>query len=234
MEERRSKLREYLEALLIAVVFLQFANTFVVETFYIPSSSMEDTLLVGDHLFVNRFIYGAEGALAGFPLLPSRPLSRGDVVIFRSVEDRTTAVVKRCVGLPGDTVEIIAKQLYLNGQRVDESAYVVHKDAGEKGAPVQRRPLVQRRDNFGPYRVPPGHYFLMGDNRDFSHDSRFWPRPLPAHMVKGRALLIYWSNGGETPDGKGQTVGRWLLHLGKTLVGLPFNTRWGRTFRLIR
>jgi signal peptidase I len=127
----------------------------------------------------------------------------------------------------------VAKQLYLNGQRVDESAYVEHKDAGEQSLNSFARLEARRRDNFEPIRVPAGHYFCLGDNRDRSHDSRAWG-PLPAHMIKGRALIIYWSNGGQTPDGRGQSVGEWLAHFARTAFGFFQNTRWERTFRLIR
>ena len=120
--------REYLEALLIAAVFLGFTNTFVVKTFYIPSPSMENTLLVGDHLFVNRFIYGPAATRLERKLLPSRDVRRGDIVIFRSLENPEMDMVKRCVGLPGDTIEVRDKQLFVNGQRVDDSAFAIHRD----------------------------------------------------------------------------------------------------------
>src|SRR6476646_4969284 len=124
---KRSVLREYLEALLIAAIFLRFANTFVLQTFYIPSGSMEDTLLVGDHLFVNRFIYGQEPSGIA-KILPARAVHRGDIVIFRSPENPTIDVVKRCIGLPGDVIEVLDKQLYINGKAVKDRAYAVHKD----------------------------------------------------------------------------------------------------------
>lgn len=233
MEDTRSKFREYAEALLIAVIFLRFANTFVVQTFYIPSGSMEDTLLIGDHLFVNRFIYGQERSLAGSGFLPSRTVQRGDIVIFRSVEDPNVDLVKRCIGLPGDELHMEAKQLYLNGKRVADSTYALHKEAGAFATDPRARAYVQKRDNFTALTVPPGHYFCMGDNRDNSHDSRFWG-PLPAENVKGRALMIYWSNGGETPDGKWRGIVDTLAHLGKTALGFFSQTRWERTLRLIR
>lgn len=235
MDEGKGKVRETIEALLIAVIFLRFANTFVAQTFYIPSGSMEETLQVGDHLFVNRFIFGQEGFLGDNPLVPARPVKRGDVVVFRSVEDPTVDVVKRCVGLPGDEVRIEDKQLYLNGERVDDSAYAIHKLAGEQGgqSQLQIRAYVRRRDNFGPVEVPGGHYFCMGDNRDNSHDSRFWGF-LPAHLIKGRAFFVYWSYGGGTPDGKWRGWGPKLAQLGRTAAGFFTKTRWDRTFLLVR
>jgi signal peptidase I len=235
---QRSKAREYLEALLIAVIFLKFANTFLIQTFYIPSGSMKPTLLVGDHLFVNRFIYGPTATELERKLLPVRSVERGDVVIFRSVEDPTIDVVKRTVGVAGDEVQLVAKQLFLNGERVEDDAYAVHLEPGAQQLSGRERLEAIRRDYFGPFEVPPQHYFLLGDNRDNSHDSRFWG-PLPAHMVKGRALFIYWSFDGDYhPEGRGtdslHALEGKLKHFVSTLTGFFTKTRWGRTLRLIR
>jgi signal peptidase I len=229
MTRDRSVLREYLEALLIAVIFLRFTQTFVTQTFYIPSGSMENTLLIGDHLFVNRFIYGPASTGLEKRLLPLRPVQRGDIVVFRSPENPQLDLVKRCIGLPGDEIRLIDKDLYLNGKPVDDAGYAIHTDTYSDDFDPHR----QRRDNFGPYTVPAGHYFCMGDNRDNSNDSRFWG-PLPAHMVKGRSLFIYWSYGGETSDGQWRGLGSKLRDLGETAVGFFTRTRWERTFRLIR
>lgn len=216
----RSVFREYFEAILIAAIFLRFTNVFVVQTFYIPSGSMEDTLLIGDHLFVNRFIYGPAATDLERQLLPLRPVQRGDIVIFRSKTDRGLDVVKRTIGIPGDTIQVQEKQLFLNGKEVDDSAYAVHKRSDE--------PPYAPRDYFGPVTVPPNRYFFMGDNRDESLDSRFWGF-LPAHLVKGRALFIYWSNGNQPPEGTNPIAG--LL---RTAAGFFTNTRWERSFHLIR
>src|SRR5688500_7551371 len=129
MSERRHHpvWREYLEALLVAGLFLGFTNTFVLKTFYIPSGSMENTLLVGDHLIVNRYVYGTEGGpLSG--ALPGREPRRGDVVVFRSPEDPQIDLVKRLIGLPGDRVEVRQKQLYVNGTQVADDSYAIHRD----------------------------------------------------------------------------------------------------------
>ena len=187
---RRSLVREYLEALLIAGIFLGFANTFVLKTFYIPSGSMESTLLIGDHLFVDRFLYGDSGAADA--VLPSRDPRRGDIVIFRSPESPTTDLVKRLVALPGDRVEMRNKELWINGEAVDDAGYTQHVDP--KVLP-NRRYLSRQdrlRDNFGPLVVPEDHYFFLGDNRDRSYDSRYWGS-VPRHYLKGRASVIYWS-----------------------------------------
>jgi len=218
-----STFREYLEALLIAGAFLGFSNTFVIKTFYIPSASMETTLLVGDHLFVNRFIYGLGDVPLVKKALPSRDIRRGDIVIFRSPEKPALDMVKRCIGLPGDVIEMDAKDLYVNGQWVEDSSYTRHSDSTH----------IPQRDTFGPVTVPTDHYFCMGDNRDNSKDSRYWG-VVPRHYVKGRAFLIYWSYGGETSDGVWRGWPHRLRLFGRTVVGFFTRSRWSRTFSVIR
>jgi signal peptidase I len=230
MAEERSIWREYLEALIIAAIFLWFTNTFVIQTFYIPSSSMEETLLVGDHLFVNRFIYGPTAFEIEKKLLPLREVRRGDIVVFRSPKEPTLDLVKRCMAVGGDTVRIVDQQLYISGKPVADKSYVVHKGS-DSGLGYYEAP--PHRDNFGPERVPEDHYFCMGDNRDNSYDSRFWG-PLPAHLVKGRALFIYWSYGGRTSTGQWEGLWAKVRDLAETAVGFFSKTRWERTFRLIR
>ena len=233
MASGRSVFREYFEALLIAGVFLGFANTFVLKTFYIPSSSMEKTLLVGDHLFVNRFVYGPAATQLERKVLPARAVRRGDILIFRSLESPETDMVKRCVGLPGDSIELRQAKLFINGDPFDDSAFVIHRSPPTASDDPYRREQKLRRDNAGPFIVPPGHYFCMGDNRDESYDSRFWG-PLPAENVKGRPVLIYWSYGGETPDGTWRGWGARLRQLGGTAAGFVTRSRWERTFKVIR
>ncbi len=234
MTERRQQpvWREYLEALLVAGLFLGFTNTFVLKTFYIPSGSMENTLLVGDHLIVNRYIFGGHAAALA-RLLPAREPRRGDVVVFRSPEDPTIDLVKRLIGLPGDRIEVRQKILFVNGRRVHDEAFAIHRDAHLGRARDTFNYQLYRRDNFGPVAVPAGQFLFLGDNRDFSYDSRYWgtvPRP----FIKGRASLIYWSYGGETPDGQWPGLLAKLGQLGRTAVGFFTKTRWERTFRLIR
>jgi signal peptidase I len=222
--------REYLEALLVAGLFLGFTNTFVLKTFYIPSGSMEDTLLIGDHLIVNRFVYGP-GPLPA--LLPSRSPERGDIMVFRSPEDPRIDLVKRCVGLPGDELRMVQKRLYVNGELVEDSPYVRHRDPRVGTRPMPLNNQLYLRDNFGPLRVPAGHYYFLGDNRDFSYDSRYWG-PVPEHFVKGRAFVIYWSYGGETPDGRWPGLRAKLGQLARTALGFFTKTRWDRSFQIIR
>ncbi|HZF08464.1 MAG TPA: signal peptidase I [Thermoanaerobaculia bacterium] len=233
MQTEKSVSREYLEALLIAVIFATFARTFIVQAFKIPSGSMEQNLLIGDHILVNKFVYGPTLSPLESRLLPVRPVRRGDIVVFKFPKDPERDFIKRCVGLPGDSVEILDKRLFLNGRVVHDEGYTYHTD--ERVLP--RSALASdfsNRDNFGPRVVPPGHYFCMGDNRDNSNDSRFWGE-VPEANLKGRAFMIYWSfdtGEGESPDGPGLS-GK-LRQLGQ--VGLKFfaRTRWARTLRIVR
>jgi|CXWL01.1.fsa_nt_gi signal peptidase I len=233
MSTTKTIYREYFEAILIAVLFLRFANTFVVQTFYIPSASMEETLLVGDHLFVNRFIYGPPTeSLAS--VLPSRDIHRGDILIFRSPSNRATDLVKRCVGLPGDRLRMENKVLYVNGQRVDDALYTRHVQ------PVfdPRRDEFGNRDDNGDglpdeLVVESDHFFMMGDNRDNSADSRYFGS-VPRSLIKGRASLIYWSYGGQVSDGRWDKPFDRVALIGKTILGFPTKTRWKRTAKMVR
>ena len=226
-------LREYLEAFLIAVIFAIFARTYVVQAFKIPSGSMEQNLLIGDHILVNKFIYGPAASALERSLLPLRPIRRGDVVVFKFPEDPARDFIKRCVGLPGDRVEMRDKRLFINGDLVEDDAYTYHVDrrvfSTSRYYPSDKR----RRDNFEPKLVPDASYFCLGDNRDNSNDSRFWG-PVPAANVKGRALVVYWSfesagDGGAWPGLLGK-----LEQLGRVAASFFSKTRWDRTFRLVR
>jgi signal peptidase I len=228
---QRSTSRETFEALLVAGLFLLFVNTWVFRTFFIPSGSMENTLLIGDHLVVNRYIYGPTASAIEGKLLPVREPRRGDIVVFRSVERPSEDLVKRLIGLPGDVIDLRDKQLFVNGKPVADP-YVIHKEERIGGVTSLIAKVVER-DQFGPYRVPPDSYFMMGDNRDQSYDSRFWG-PLPRSYVKGRANVIYWSYGGEAPLAEWQGWSEQLRHLGRTAMGFFTRTRWKRTFDLPR
>jgi signal peptidase I len=229
----RSVAREYLEALLIAVVFATFARTFVFQAFKIPSGSMEENLLIGDHILVNKFVYGPTVSRLDRALLPFRDVRHGDVVVFRWPVDPSRDFIKRAVGLPGDVVRLVDKRLYVNGKRVADESYTYHTDPVTYPGGTAQSP-GRSRDNFGPVRVPPGSYFCLGDNRDNSHDSRFWGM-VPANHLKGRALVVYWSfeeEPFEVGDGPGPS-GR-LRQLGHVALNFFSRTRWERTFRIVR
>jgi signal peptidase I len=227
---QRHWFREYFEAILIAGVFLAFTNSYLVKTFYIPSGSMESTLLIGDHLFVNRFIYGSASG-AENSVLPSREIRRGDIVIFRAPEHPTNDLVKRCIGLPGDKIEIVDAKLFVNGTEVKNQPYASYRTDLPYAAPPPGSHNL--RDFFGPFTVPPDEFFFLGDNRNNSHDSRFWGTA-PRRYIKGRAFLIYWSFGGETSDGEWKGTGDKIRQIAKTLGGFFTETRWSRTFHLPR
>jgi signal peptidase I len=186
---QKSTVREYFESIVIAVILALFVRTFVVQAFKIPSGSMEDNLLIGDHLLVNKFIYGPAPTALERMLLPVREIRRGDVLVFKFPKEPERDFIKRTIGLPGETVEVRDKAVYINGQRLDESAYNLKFRPRSQDAMLPPWAL-----DFGPVTVPDGHLFMMGDNRDDSLDSRShdW-RFLPVSYVKGRAMTIYFS-----------------------------------------
>jgi signal peptidase I len=190
-EAKKSEFREYASSILIAVGLALVIRTGVVQAFYIPSGSMEDTLLVGDYLLANKFIYGAPIDIPGtgttlFRLPGLQDPQPGDIVIFRSPVDPDRDLIKRCVAVGGQEVEVIDKVLYVDGERFEDPPLTKYTDRRTYPA------TVNPRDNYGPYRVPEDHFFMMGDNRDNSADSRYW-RSVPRELIKGKAMSIYWS-----------------------------------------
>ena len=180
-----TKLRESGEALIIAVLIALFIRAFVIQAFKIPSGSMLPTLQIGDHLLVNRFIYGIRLPFTGTLLIPVSEPKRGDVIVFRFPPNPDTDFIKRVIGLPGDTVEVRDKAVYINGEKIADP----HAHFTDGMTPdVRHGP----RDEFGPVTVPKDHLFVMGDNRDNSYDSRFWGF-VPEKNVLGKALILYWS-----------------------------------------
>ncbi len=177
---------EYAQAIVIALVLALVIRTFVVQAFKIPSGSMIKTLLIGDHILVNKFIYGVRNPFSRELWISGGEPHRGDVVVFIYPLDRTKDFIKRVIGLPGDTVEVRNKQVYVNGELFPDPPGVQHTD------PNIIPGSIQPRDNMGPVTVPKGHLFVMGDNRDQSYDSRFWGF-VPMKDVKGKAFIIYWS-----------------------------------------
>ena len=181
--KRKSLLREYAEAIIIALLLALFIREFVVQAFKIPSGSMIPTLLVGDHILVNKFIYGIKMPLTGSLIIPIKEPARNDIVVFKYPLNPSQDFIKRVIGLPGDTIEIINKKIYVNGQPLAE----------DHGVFLDNRIMSEGpRDNFGPVTVPAHSLFVMGDNRDNSADSRFW-RFVDYKNVKGKAFILYWS-----------------------------------------
>ncbi|MCK9274550.1 MAG: signal peptidase I [Syntrophales bacterium] len=186
MKERHKEvIKEYTKTIIIAILIALFIRTFIVQAFKIPSGSMKETLLIGDHILVNKFIYGVKIPLVRKTLIPVSEPGRGDVVVFIYPMDRSKDFIKRVMAVAGDTIEIRDKKIFINGTHY-EDGHGVYKDTL-----IQPRSL-QPRDNFGPVRVPDGHIFVMGDNRDQSYDSRFWGF-VNLEDVLGKAFIIYWS-----------------------------------------
>jgi signal peptidase I len=185
IKPKKGIFREYFEAILIAIVLALFIRTFIVQAFKIPSGSMKPTLLVGDHILVNKFIYGVKLPFFRITLIPVTDPKRGDIVVFKFPEDPDKDFIKRVIGIPGDVVEIRNKKIYLNHKPMEDShgTYV-----DPHVIPGSARP----RDNFGPVTVPSDSLFVMGDNRDHSYDSRFWGF-VDMSDLKGKAFIIYWS-----------------------------------------
>ncbi len=185
MTKTKSKIQEYAEAIIIAILIAFFIRTFVVQAFKIPSGSMKPTLLIGDHILVSKFSYGIKMPYFRNTLIPISDPKRGEIVVFIYPEDRSKDFIKRVVGISGDTIEIRNKKIFLNGMPYEDKHGVYVDDFIIPGA-------IQPRDNFGPITVPKGTIFTMGDNRDQSYDSRFWGF-VDLKDVMGKAFVIYWS-----------------------------------------
>ncbi|HEY3306961.1 MAG TPA: signal peptidase I [Desulfuromonadaceae bacterium] len=183
--KKKSILREYAESIIIAILLAMVIRTYLVQAFKIPSGSMEETLAIGDHLLVNKFIYGSKLPFSDNRVLAIRNPRRGDVIVFEYPEDPSKDFIKRVVGTPGDVVEGKNKKVFVNG-KLYENPHEVHKE--KEIIPKEMNP----RDTFGPVTVPSGSYFVMGDNRDRSYDSRFWGF-VSMEKIKGLAFIKYWS-----------------------------------------
>jgi signal peptidase I len=183
--EKRGRWRENFEAILVAIVIALFVRTFVVQAFKIPSGSMKQTLQIGDHILVNKFIYGIKIPYWRKTIVPVKDPEPGDIIVFKFPEDPEKNFIKRVIGVAGDVIQSRDKQLYVNHKPVNHD-YGVYTDPNV--IPAYSRP----RDNFGPITVPENSLFVMGDNRDESYDSRFWGF-VNLKAVNGKAFIIYWS-----------------------------------------
>jgi signal peptidase I len=198
----KSVIREYAEAIIIALVLALFIRTFVIQAFKIPSGSMIPTLLIGDHILVSKFIYGIKNPITGSTWIEIKQPQREDVIVFKYPVNPKQDFIKRVIGVAGDRIKIVDKNLYVN-----DALLVLPQTQHEDPNILPKS--VSPRDNFGPVTVPPDTLFVMGDNRDNSHDSRFW-KFVKLKNVKGKALILYWSWDKEN-----------------------FSVRWRRIFHLI-
>ncbi len=202
-KKRKSLTREYLEAIVIAVLLALMIRTVVIQAFTIPSGSMMDTLLVGDYILVNKFIYGSEIPFTNRHLPGIRQPRRSDIIVFRYPQDESRDFIKRIIGAPGDTVQVRDNRVYVNGQLLEEP-YV--RPGSFPATPSNHCSYVYACE---PIVVPPGSYFVMGDNRDNSQDSRYWGF-VKRSKIRGKAFIIYWSWNGESHWLRWRRLGRYL------------------------
>jgi signal peptidase I len=244
----QTTLSEYLESLLVTVILALFGTSFVVQAFKIPSQSMERTLLVGDHLLVNKFIFGGRGAWYD-KFLPYRELQRGDIIVFKFPYQDHPHFVKRVIGLPGDHLKIVDQQVYVNGKPMDEP-YAVHDPASGYGDPLNYNfpPAgnqmylsslqpewahdIRKHIQGDELVVPSGKYFAMGDNRDHSLDSRYWGF-VDRDAIMGRPFLIYWSIDANSADYGSSSFAQRIVGIFDTLTHLPARTRWSRMLHTV-
>ena len=232
--KRHSTAREWYESLLVAGVFVLFVRTFVVQTYQVPTGSMERTILVGDHLLVNKFAYAPRlPALKKF--LPYRDVKPGDIVVFKKPGDDMNpgnVLVKRAVAQGGDTVQVRDKQLFVNGKPSND-APIQHIDPETYPDESTVPDMARRRDQFGPFQVPPDSFFGMGDNRDNSLDSRYWGA-IPRGNIFGRPSVLYWSYEAEPNSHIWKGPVAKIRQLFDVAVHFFSRTRWDRMFTVVR
>ena len=228
---KKSTVREYFESIVIAVILALFIRTFVVQAFKIPTGSMEENLLIGDHLLVNKFVFGPSETGAERTLLPVGTIKRRDIIVFKYPEDPERDFIKRVIGLPGETIEVREKKVYINGTALDEP-YVHFLAPPSAPSELHEVTSFDVRERFGPVTVPADQYFMMGDNRDNSADSRYWGF-LRRDYIKGKALVIYWSYQAEREDYQDESAGATVKGLVSVFAHFFTRTRWDRMFHQI-
>jgi signal peptidase I len=227
----KSTAREYFESIVIAVILALFIRTFVVQAFKIPTGSMENNLLIGDHLLVNKFVFGPTASAFERALFPIGTIKRRDVIVFKYPEEPDRDFIKRVIGLPGETLELREKKVYINGQPLDEP-YVHFLEPPRTGEEFREVTSFDVRERYGPVTVPADQYFMMGDNRDNSADSRYWGF-LRRDYIKGKALVIYWSYEAEREDYQDESTGATVKGFVSVFAHFFTRTRWDRMFHQI-
>lgn len=259
-ELRKTWIREYFESAVVTIIMALFGMTFVIQAVKVPTGSMLNTILIGDHLLVNKFIFGLDG-LGLSSILPQRPIRRGDIIVFKYPNDPATNYVKRVIGLPGETIEIRGAKVLINGQELPENRFagdphLTPQLLPDSEAPLDTKPVDQNvpgatytvyysgetlsgeydpeermlaGQKYGveePFKIPEGHYFVMGDNRENSQDSRYWGT-VPRENVVGRALVVYWSLD-SSRDANGNNTS------GNLITDFLTRTRWKRMGTIIK
>ena len=229
---KKSTLREYFESIVIAVILAFFIRTFVVQAFKIPTGSMEENLLIGDHLLVNKFLLAPTASPIERAVLPIGTIARRDVIVFKYPEEPERDFIKRVIGLPGETVELREKKVYIDGTPLDEPYVHFLEPPGASVGEFHEVTSFDVRERYGPVTVPPNHYFVMGDNRDNSQDSRYWGF-LPRDYVKGKALVIYWSYEAGREDYQETGLVATAKGLASVVTHFFTRTRWSRMLHQI-
>jgi len=227
-EKRRTGVFDWTMTVAAALVLFLTIRTFAVEAFKIPTGSMENNLLIGDHLLVNKFVFAPNATRPERALMPERDIHRGDVVVFKYPDEPERDFIKRVIGLPGETLELRNKKVYVDGKPLDEP-YVHFL---EPASTSQEVTSFDVRERYGPVKVPTEQYFVMGDNRDNSQDSRYWGF-LPRSYIKGKALMIYWSYESGSADYVDSGLGASIARLFSVVTHFFTKTRWERLFRQI-
>jgi signal peptidase I len=229
---KKSTIREYFESIVIAVILAFFVRTFIFQAFKIPTGSMENNLLIGDHLLVNKFLFAPAPSTIERAILPIGTIRRGDILVFKYPEEPSRDFIKRVIGLPGETLELRNKKVYVDGRPLDEPyVHFLQPPRGDSG--LQEVTSHDVRERYGPVTVPPDQYFVMGDNRDNSQDSRYWGF-LPRGYVKGKALVIYWSYEAEREESGEESAASTIRRIASVFAHFFTRTRWDRMFHQIR
>jgi signal peptidase I len=229
---RKGQLREWVESLAFTILFVLIFTNYIAQATQVPTESMKPTILVGDHFFLDKIAFPANYPAAVRPYLPHRSIKRGDIVAFKSPTEENIPFVKRIVGVPGDTVEVRSKNLYVNGIKLDEP-YKIHVDSAIYKADPWTPEELKIRDNYGPTTVPADHYFAMGDNRDNSNDSRYWGFVTWDELI-GKPLFVYWSYESDPYIPGDQTLREWIESYASVAIHLFDRTRWFRFGTMIR
>ncbi len=228
---RKSAAREWLESLVFSLIFVFFFTNFIAQATQVPTESMKPTILVGDHFFLDKFAFPANYPDFLLHMLPTREIRRGDIVAFKSPENPKIPFIKRVIGLPGETLEIRDKTVFINGKELHESyKYFIDPNVYERESGIPSDYIV--RDNFGPKTIPAHSYFMMGDNRDNSNDSRYWG-VVDSKLVIGKPLFIYWSYDAPPYDPRSKSLLEHVREYASVAINFFSKTRWARTGKIL-
>lgn len=230
--DERGSLREWIESLAFTVLFVLVFTSYIAQATQVPTESMKPTIMVGDHFFLDKL-----GFRANYPefirrFLPPRQIDRGDIVAFRSPTDQSIPFVKRVIGAPGDKLEIRNKSVYINDRKIDEP-YKIHVDSSIYSEEGWTPEDLRIRDSYGPVTLPPDSYFVMGDNRDNSNDSRFWGTITRDHVI-GKPLFVYWSYEADPYVPGEKTIAEYIETYSSIAINFFSRTRWFRIGTVIR